>query len=201
MDYEEWHILLSWGVDPNEWEKNNIGEQFTRNDVWVRNKSAIMNPYINSTEKTTQKALFFGGSARFVVRSLKLQKRIENHQPICMPVQGWHTVDESGRCIICGEIADPCARCKQKNNRGVQSTLEWKNTPDLFNDYVYLHECPWAMRQILLRHGWFFDDDYFYWVVKHRKSCYHRHGQIIKRRPLYWYPQKSTPSQKVKSDV
>jgi hypothetical protein len=68
--------------------------------------------------------------------------------------------------------------------------MEWKNTIDLFNDYVRLEECPSAMAAILLRYGWFFDDLYFYWLVKDRN--------IVKRRPLYWYPQKATPQEKPK---
>jgi hypothetical protein len=66
--------------------------------------------------------------------------------------------------------------------------MEWKNSPDLYNDYVHLEECPWAMAQLLKTYGWFFDDSFFYWQVKDR--------DIVKRRPLYWYPQKSTPSEK-----
>jgi hypothetical protein len=66
--------------------------------------------------------------------------------------------------------------------------LEWKNTPDLYNDYVFFEECNRAMQLLLLEHGWMFDDEYFYWLVA---GC-----RIVKRRPLYWYPQKSTPSEK-----
>jgi len=72
--------------------------------------------------------------------------------------------------------------------------IEWKNTPDLYNDYCYLEECRPLMQKLLLRYTWFFDNEYFYWLVKHRKG--HRSGQIVKRRPLYWYPQKSTPQEK-----
>jgi hypothetical protein len=74
--------------------------------------------------------------------------------------------------------------------------MEWKNTPDLFNDYVHLEECPWAMKQILLQNKWFFDDDYFYWLPLPRKGT--KHLDLVKRRPLYWYPQKNTPAEKVK---
>jgi hypothetical protein len=71
--------------------------------------------------------------------------------------------------------------------------MEWKNSPDLFNDYVFLEECPRAMAKILLKFGWFFDDIFFYWLVKG--------GKIVKRRPLYWYPQKSTPTEKARKYI
>lgn len=74
--------------------------------------------------------------------------------------------------------------------------MEWKNSPDLFNDYVHIDECPWGMKQILLQYGWFFDDDYFYWLPRCRKNT--KYVDVVKRRPLYWYPQKKTPSEKVK---
>ncbi len=73
--------------------------------------------------------------------------------------------------------------------------LEWKNSPDLYNDYEFLENCPWAMQRILAAYGWFFDDNYFYWIPKHRTG---QLSNIVKRRPLYWYPQKSTPSEKPK---
>jgi hypothetical protein len=78
----------------------------------------------------------------------------------------------------------------------MMSQIEWKNTPDLYNDYCYLEECSKAMALILKAYQWFFDDNFFYWLVKPRKTS--RNVQIVKRRPLYWYPQKSTPSEKVR---
>jgi hypothetical protein len=76
------------------------------------------------------------------------------------------------------------------------SNIEWKNTPDLYNDYCYLEECPLVMQILLKAYNWIFDDNFFYWLVKHRKTS--RNIQIVKRRPLYWWPQKCTPSEKVK---
>jgi len=74
--------------------------------------------------------------------------------------------------------------------------IEWKNTPDLYNDYCYMEECPLSMQKLLLTYGWFFDDVYFYWLVRPRKTTHNIN--VVKRRPLYWFPQKSTPSEKVK---
>lgn len=71
--------------------------------------------------------------------------------------------------------------------------MEWKNTPDLYTDYIQLEEAPQKMLQLLTKYPFFFDEEFFYWQVKDRKGNLR---PIIKRRPLYWYPQKSTPAEK-----
>ena len=78
--------------------------------------------------------------------------------------------------------------------------IEWKNTRDLHNSYCYIEECPHAMKQLLLQYKWFFDDDYFYWLVPFKKWVGGKplYSNVVKRRPLYFYPQKRTPTEKVK---
>jgi hypothetical protein len=69
-------------------------------------------------------------------------------------------------------------------NRGVTikpQNREWLNTPDLHVQYTY--EIGAAELILIEKYGLFFDDDYFYWQPRKKKD-------IIKRAPLYLYPQK-----------
>lgn len=72
-------------------------------------------------------------------------------------------------------------------------TMEWKCTPDLYNTYENIDQADPKLVAIIQRHGFSFDEQYFYWQPRQKNGTM---ANIIKRRPLYWYPQKSTPTEK-----
>lgn len=75
--------------------------------------------------------------------------------------------------------------------------MEWKCTPDLYNTYENLSCVDAKMLLLIEKYGFFFDDEFFYW----RPERNGKKADIIKRRPLYWYPVKSTPAEKSKRYV
>lgn len=75
--------------------------------------------------------------------------------------------------------------------------MEWKCTPDLYNTYENIDQVNPKLLAIIEKWGFCFDEDFFFW----RPERNGKKANIIKRRPLYWYPQKSTPAEKSKRKV
>lgn len=61
-------------------------------------------------------------------------------------------------------------------------------------DWTY--ELSWKELRLLEMYPFFFDDEYWYWHPKTRRGAVMR--TIIKRAPLWTYPQKSVPAEKHK---
>ena len=70
-----------------------------------------------------------------------------------------------------------------------QTADRWLNAP--YNAYVrYTHEITEIEKRLVERYGWFFDDTFFYWQPKQNQN-------ILKRAPLWMYPQKGLGGSKV----
>lgn len=70
--------------------------------------------------------------------------------------------------------------------------MEWLNVP---NPYIqYTHNPHPKLVKIILKHGFSFDDKYWYWMPKYRKSSLL--VGIVKRSPLWTYPSKCIRAEK-----
>jgi len=68
---------------------------------------------------------------------------------------------------------------------------EWLNCPGPYAQYSYLEQHDWRVARLLELYPFFFDDVYWYWKPKGKSA-----GAIIKRAPLWSYPNKSVPAEK-----
>jgi len=78
---------------------------------------------------------------------------------------------------------------KEKKKVNKMSKIEWLNRP--FQRYgQYTYEIPLKALGLINRYGWFFDDDYFYYIPRTRKD-------IMIRFPLWMYPQKGLSGKQI----
>lgn len=67
--------------------------------------------------------------------------------------------------------------------------IEWLNRP--FQRYgQYTYEIPEKAKFLIEKWGWFFDDEYFYYIPRTRKD-------IMVRFPIWMYPQKGLSGNEV----
>jgi len=70
--------------------------------------------------------------------------------------------------------------------------MEWLNTP---NPYIqYTHNPDIRLIKIIEVYGFCFDDIYWYWMPKYRRS--HIIVGIVKKAPLWTYPSKCINAEK-----
>lgn len=65
---------------------------------------------------------------------------------------------------------------------------EWLNCHNPYTQYT--HEPPNKLKTIVEKYGFAFDDNYWYWIPKYRKSKTVV-PNMLKRNPLWTYPCKS----------
>ena len=69
---------------------------------------------------------------------------------------------------------------------------EWLNTPSPYAQYTY--DADPRLKQIILMYGFAFDDSFWYWIPRARRG--ELRTDIVKRSPLWTYPNKSVPAEK-----
>jgi hypothetical protein len=72
---------------------------------------------------------------------------------------------------------------------------EWLNSPGPYVQYTYGPDP--NLVAIIRRHGFCFDDRFWYWIPK-TKWGGEQSMLMVKRSPLWTYPLKSVPAEKVK---
>ena len=70
---------------------------------------------------------------------------------------------------------------------------EWLNNPGPYVQYTY--EADSRLIQIIRRHGFAFDGKFWYWIPKTKRGG-EQATLIVKRAPLWTYPNKSVPAEK-----
>lgn len=69
---------------------------------------------------------------------------------------------------------------------------EWLNRPGPYGQYT--HNPDPRLIEIIRRHGFAFDDEFWYWIPKFRNGKLN--DKMMKRAPLWTYPCKSVPAEK-----
>lgn len=69
---------------------------------------------------------------------------------------------------------------------------EWIHSKSPYTDWTY--QIPPKALRLLEFYPFFFDDEHWYWHPKTRKGAINR--TIMKRAPLWTYPNKSCPAEK-----
>ena len=70
---------------------------------------------------------------------------------------------------------------------------EWLNNPGPYVSYTY--DADPRLVAIIQRHGFAFDDRFWFWIPHSRRGGELR-SDLVKRSPLWTYPCKSVPAEK-----